>query len=130
MPIFKEVFILKRLLPILTLLFIFMLTPFASATTPLGLTQSEVDILSGYGREGMGDKTKFAIDYRQYAGGSLEQRHKPTAHFQLKFQNSAGDILEVVESPRENGLEVPTPKWLFHINSSTNFHFWAAAIPT
>ena len=20
--------------------------------------------------------------------------------------------------------------WLFHINSSTNFHFWAAAIPT
>ena len=23
-----------------------------------------------------------------------------------------------------------TGKWLFHINSSTNFHFWAAAIPT
>ena len=103
MPILKEVFILKRLLPILTLLFVFILTPFASATTPLGLTQSEVDRLSGYGQEEYMDKTKFAIDYRQFAGGSLNENHKPTAHFQLKLQNSEGDVLEVVESPRENG---------------------------
>ena len=108
---------MKRLLPILTLLFIFMLTPFASATTPLGLTQSEVDILSGYGREGMGDKTKFAIDYRQYAGGSLDEYRKPTAHFQLKLQNSVGDILEIVESPREKGLELPIPKLKYSIYS-------------
>ena len=108
---------MKRLLPILTLLFVFMLTPFASATTPLGLTQSEVDRLSGYGQEGMGDKTKFAIDYRQFTGGSLDQRHKPTAQFQLKLQNSVGDVLRTVQSPSGKGLEVPTPKLKYSIYS-------------
>jgi len=71
MPIFKEVFILKRLLPILTLLFIFMLTPFASATTPLGLTQSEVDILSGYGREGIWETKPNSL----LTIGSLQEVH-------------------------------------------------------
>ena len=108
---------MKRLLPILTLLFVFMLTPFASATTPLGLTQSEVDRLTGYGQEGMGDKTKFAIDYRQFAGGSLESKNKPTAHFQLKLQNSVGDVLRTVQSPKYNDLEVPTPKLKYSIYS-------------
>jgi len=117
MPIFKEVLILKRLLPILTLLFVFILTPFASATTPLGLTQSEVDRLSGYGQEGLGDKTKFAIDYRQFAGGSLDEYRKPTAHFQLKLQNSVGDVLQTVQSPKYNDLELPTPKLKYSIES-------------
>ena len=108
---------MKRLLPILTLLFVFMLTPFASATTPLGLTQSEVDILSGYGREGYMDKTKFAIDYQQFAGGSLNENHKPTAHFQLKLQNSVGDVVQTVKSPNGTGLEVPTPKLKYSIYS-------------
>ncbi len=101
---------MKRLLPILTLLFVFILTPFASATTPLGLTQSEVDRLSGYGQEEYMDKTKFAIDYRQFAGGSLESKNKPTAHFQLKLQNSEGDVLQTVQSPIGEVLQVQTPK--------------------
>lgn len=104
---------MKRLLPILpvlTLFFVLIITPLAGATTPLGLTQSEVDRLAGYGQEGYMDKTKFAIDYRQFAGGSLNKNHKPTAQFQLILENDSGDILEVVQSPQYNDLSVPTPK--------------------
>ena len=101
---------MKRLLAILTLLLIFICTLLALATTPLGLTQSEVDKVSGYGQDGYMDKTKFAIDYRHFKGGSLDSKHKPSTHFQLKLQNSMGDVLQVIQSPKFNDLEVPTPK--------------------
>lgn len=113
----RRYFILRQLLPMLTLLFIFILTPLASATTPLGLTQSDVDRLSGYGQEGYMDKTKFAIDYRQFAGGSLDRQFKPTAHFQLVLENEFGDVLRVVESPKYNDLEVQTPKLMYSVEA-------------
>jgi len=110
----------RKIVPFLFLLLVFVITSCASyahAATPLGLTQNEVDRLTGFGQEGYMDKTKFAIDYRQFAGGSLNKNHKPTAHFQLKLQNSVGDVLRTVQSPKYNDLEVPTPKLKYSIYS-------------
>ncbi len=81
-----------------------------NAATPLGLTQSEVDRLTGYLQEGMGDKTKFALDYRQFAGGSLESKYKPTAQFKVKVQTSIGVVVDEAESPRGQDLDIATPK--------------------
>ena len=110
----------RKIVPFLFLLLVFVITSCASyahAATPLGLTQNEVNRLTGYGQEGYLDKTKFAIDYRQFAGGSLNKDHKPTARFQLKLQNSVGDVLQVVQSPKCDDLEVPTPKLKYSIYS-------------
>ncbi|NLJ72544.1 MAG: hypothetical protein GX333_06000 [Syntrophomonadaceae bacterium] len=56
---------MKRLLPILTLMLILICTPLALATTPLGLTQDEVDVLSGYGQDGMANKTVWEMYCKQ-----------------------------------------------------------------